>query len=135
MAREIEMAFRSTGPGAVGILARVSGRKHAPMAHRLPPLPDRKALQEEAQRIAAEASAFAERLAENSSAAAQDAGTAVRQLMGDLAHHFAPLAHDLQHRLGRRAHQAGVLVRRDPVPAIVAVGTAALIATLLLRRR
>ena len=50
---------------------------------------------------------------------------------GEVMHQIAPLARDVAHR----ARVAGRVVRDDPVPAVVAIGVFALIATLLLRRQ
>lgn len=58
---------------------------------------------------------------------AHDAG----DFASDVFEHMKPVARDIAHR----AQAAGRVVRDDPVPMVIALGTAALIATLLLRRR
>jgi hypothetical protein len=65
---------------------------------------------------------------------------------GELAHSAGELAQEAIERLtpvaqraaleiGTRAKYAGRAIRNDPAPVIIALGTAALVATLLLRRR
>ena len=61
----------------------------------------------------------------------QEAAHTAGDFAGEVMHQMAPLARDVAHR----ARAAGRVVRDDPVPAVVALGTFALIATLLLRRQ
>lgn len=65
----------------------------------------------------------------------------VRDFQHDLQHGASALAHDLQRQLpvvarqvSRRAGVASRAVVNDPVPAIVVVGTLALLTSLFLRR-
>lgn len=60
---------------------------------------------------------------------------------GEVFHHLEPIARDALHRadaarrvVARQAKATGRAVRDDPVPAVIALGTFALLATLLLRR-
>lgn len=55
----------------------------------------------------------------------------VTSAAGDVMNQLAPLARDV----ARRARAAGRVVRDDPVPAIVAIGTFALVVSLILRRQ
>jgi ElaB/YqjD/DUF883 family membrane-anchored ribosome-binding protein len=71
----------------------------------------------------------------------QDAAHAASDLAGDVLHQLQPMARAAIHSANnaRRAvsHQVkatGRAVRDDPVPTVVALGTFALIASLLLRR-
>lgn len=58
----------------------------------------------------------------------QDAAHSASDFAGDVIHQLEPLARDVAHR----AKAAGRAVRNDPVPAVIALGTFALLATLLL---
>jgi hypothetical protein len=58
----------------------------------------------------------------------QDATHSAGDFAGDVMHQLEPLARDVAHR----ARVAGRAVRDDPVPAVIALGTFALIASLLL---
>jgi len=61
------------------------------------------------------------------------------QTAGELAQEaierLTPVAKQAAHEIGARAQYAGRALRRDPLPVVVALSTAALVATLLLRRR
>ncbi len=61
------------------------------------------------------------------------------QTAGELAHdmveRLTPVARQAAREIGQRAQYAGQALRSDPLPAVVALGTAALLASLLLRRR
>ena len=61
----------------------------------------------------------------------EEAAHAVGDFAGDVVHQLEPMARDV----ARRAHHVGRMVRTDPVPAIIALGTFALIASLVLRRQ
>jgi hypothetical protein len=72
----------------------------------------------------------------------EDAAHSAGEFAGDVVHQLEPIARgalENAERAGRqiahRAQVAGKMVRDDPVPAIVALGTFALLATLLLRRQ
>jgi hypothetical protein len=58
----------------------------------------------------------------------REAAHSAGDLAGDVIHQLEPLARDVAHR----AKVAGRAVRQDPVPAVIALGTFALIASLLL---
>lgn len=72
----------------------------------------------------------------------KDAARTASSFAEDLVHTLEPLAQDLARSAratgrdaARRAKLAGRAVRDDPVPAVIALGTFALLASLLLRRQ
>jgi ElaB/YqjD/DUF883 family membrane-anchored ribosome-binding protein len=64
----------------------------------------------------------------------QEAAHSASDFAGDVFHQLEPIARDVAHRAAHQAKVAGRVVRDDPVPAVVALGVAALVVSLLLRR-
>jgi hypothetical protein len=57
------------------------------------------------------------------------------ELAQETIERLTPVARRAARQIGERAQYAGQALRSDPLPAVVALGTATLIAALLLRRR
>lgn len=71
----------------------------------------------------------------------QEAAHTATEIAGDVFHQLEPVARDALHRaydarraIAQQVKVTGRAVRDDPVPAVVALGTFALLASLLLRR-
>jgi hypothetical protein len=75
--------------------------------------------------------ALARQIGRDNAPRIQEAAHAAGDMASDVLQHMAPIARDVAHR----ARQAGTMVRKDPLPAVVALGTLALIATLVMRRQ
>lgn len=80
--------------------------------------------------LAQEVAAIAASLGRQARPALADAGHSAVEFAEHLAQQMAPMAKQFR----RRAKAAGRMMRDDPVPAVVAVGTLALLAMLLMSR-
>ena len=78
-----------------------------------------------------EASHSAGELAQTAGELAHSAG----ELAQEAIKRLTPVAQRAAREIGSQAKYAGQAFRRDPLPVVVALSTAALVATLLLRRR